>query len=93
MAATMTSPSTRKPTTEGTTRKRNLAKTVIEASAKNAGDFVGCPERTTHHREFGGGDGHAEQTDGESVESLRVGQSGNGAGGQPTGEETRRCRR
>jgi hypothetical protein len=65
----------------------DLPQAFVEAGAHDAGDFFGGAERATHHGQFGGGDGHAEQADGQGVEGLRVGQSGDGAGGEPTGEE------
>ena len=65
----------------------DLTETVVEASAKNAGDFVGFTEGAAHDGKFGGGNGHTEKADRESVERLRVGERGDGAGGQPTGEK------
>jgi len=72
----------------GNDEKGDLAKAAVEAGAENLRDFVGGTEGAAHDRKFGGGDGHTEKADGESVESLRVSERGDGAGGEPAGEES-----
>src|SRR6516162_114889 len=68
-------------------KKGNLAEAAVEASTQNAGDFIGSTERAAHDGKFRGGDGHAEQTDKEGIESLCISQGRDGTCRQPTGEK------
>ncbi len=71
----------------GYDEKSDLAQATVEASAELGGDFTGVADDAAHDREFGRGNRHAKKADWKSVESLRVGESGDGTGRQPTGEE------
>src|SRR5208283_2200362 len=79
-------PKCEKPHDGGNDEKGDLTQSGIEAGAEDTCHFSSFADSPAHHRQFGRGDGHAEQTYRQGVQRLRVSQTSDRAG-QPTGEE------
>src|SRR5580700_6918893 len=64
----------------GNDEEGDLVQPLAQASAECFGDFCRGAEGAGHGGEFGGGDSHAEEADGQGVEGLGVSEGRDGRG-------------
>ena len=68
-------------------KKAILAQTSSQTFAEHGRYFLFIADGTGQGRQFGGRDGHAEQTDRQNGDNLRVPESSDGSHGQQAGND------